>query len=116
DLRARQRERGRGVDGQDARMRMRGADEDGVARAGQCEVLDVQTLARKETGVLAPEDPLTHHSAHARESRTPAPEAAPRIRSAAFSAIIIVGAWVFARVIVGMTEAATPGGPSAPYR
>ena len=38
----------------------------------------------------------------------------PRIRSAAFSAIIIVGACVFERVIVGITEASTTRSPSTP--
>ena len=50
-------------------------------------------------------------------SGTPAavPESClPRIRSAAFSAIIIVGAFVFPRVIVGITEASTTRRPSKP--
>src|SRR3954452_13228890 len=38
----------------------------------------------------------------------------PRIRSAAFSAIISVGALVFPRVIVGITEASTTRSPSKP--
>ena len=38
----------------------------------------------------------------------------PRIRSAAFSAIITVGACVFERVIVGITEASTTRNPSVP--
>ena len=40
--------------------------------------------------------------------------ALPRIRSAAFSAIMIVAACVFARVIVGITEASTTRSPSTP--
>ncbi len=40
--------------------------------------------------------------------------ALPRIMSAAFSAIIIVAAFVFARVIVGITEASTTRSPSTP--
>ena len=38
----------------------------------------------------------------------------PRIRSAAFSAIMIVAAFVFARVMVGITEASTTRRPSTP--
>ena len=38
----------------------------------------------------------------------------PRIRSAAFSAIIIVGACVLERVIVGITDASTTRSPSTP--
>src|SRR6185312_13809489 len=38
----------------------------------------------------------------------------PRIRSAAFSAIMIVAAFVFARVIVGITDASTTRRPSTP--
>src|SRR3954453_17317242 len=38
----------------------------------------------------------------------------PRIRSAAFSAIINVGAFVFPRVMVGITEASTTRRPSKP--
>ena len=38
----------------------------------------------------------------------------PRMRSAAFSAIMIVAAFVFARVIVGITEASTTRRPSTP--
>ncbi len=38
----------------------------------------------------------------------------PRIRSEAFSAIMIVAAFVFARVIVGITDASTTRSPSTP--
>ena len=38
----------------------------------------------------------------------------PRIRSAAFSAIMIVAAFVFARVTVGITDASTTRSPSTP--
>jgi hypothetical protein len=37
------------------------------------------------------------------------------IRSAAFSAIMMVAAFVFARVIVGITDASTTRRPSTPY-
>ncbi len=40
--------------------------------------------------------------------------ALPRTRSAAFSAIMIVAAFVFARVMVGITEASTTRKPSTP--
>jgi hypothetical protein len=48
-------------------------------------------------------------------SRAASPRGAfPRIRSDAFSAIITVAACVFARVIVGITEASTTRSPSVP--
>ncbi len=40
--------------------------------------------------------------------------ALPRIMSDAFSAIMIVAAFVFARVIVGITDASTTRSPSTP--
>ena len=87
DLCPGQLQRGRGVDLQDPRVRRGRADEDGVQRVRQVEVLDVEAVARQEARVLAPEDPLTHHSAHAAESRrrglrraasTPASASRPR--------------------------------------
>ena len=53
-------------------------------------------------------------AAHPAASARAGDGARDRIRSAAFSAIIIVGACVFARVIVGITEASTTRSPSIP--
>ena len=53
-------------------------------------------------------------AAHPAASARACDGARDRIRSAAFSAIIIVVACVFARVIVGITDASTTRSPSTP--